>query len=110
MPPMPLVVYRRSHSKPSPSWSPQEDQILLRARQQNLGWPHISERYFPGKKTPNACRKRHERLKEWQNAEDWDGYKLEALAKTYMDVRKEMWTILGERLGEKWALVEEKVR
>lgn len=44
-------------------------------------------------------------------ADEWNGVKLETLAKEYMNVRKEMWTILAERLGgEKWTMVEAKVR
>lgn len=46
---------------------------------------------------------------EKRSAEDWDGYKLEELARAYMDARKDMWTILGDRIGEKWNIVEAKV-
>jgi len=46
---------------------------------------------------------------ERKNADDWDGVKVETLAKEYMDVRREMWTILADRLGEKWQLIEQKV-
>ncbi|KAB8349858.1 hypothetical protein FH972_023871 [Carpinus fangiana] len=93
--------------RPSASWSPEDDAQLMSARQQGLNWQVISNRVFPGK-TPNACRKRHERLMERVNAEDWDGIKLELLAKEYMEVRQEMWSILGERLHEKWNVIEAK--
>lgn len=93
--------------RPSSSWSPQEDQALIDARARGLNWQPISETYFPNK-TPNACRKRHERLMERRNAEDWDGVRLEALAQAYQQVRREMWTILGNQLGEKWSVVEAK--
>jgi hypothetical protein len=46
---------------------------------------------------------------ERRNAEDWDGIKLETLAREYMEVRKEMWEILGRRVNEKWQIVEAKV-
>jgi hypothetical protein len=46
---------------------------------------------------------------ERKNAEDWDGVKLEVLATEYMNVRREMWTILANRVGEKWTMVEAKV-
>ena len=46
---------------------------------------------------------------ERRNAEDWDGVRLEALAQAYQEVRREMWTILGNRVGEKWSIVEAKV-
>ena len=46
---------------------------------------------------------------ERQNAEQWDGVKLEELAQAYMEVRREMWSLLASRVGEKWQLVELKV-
>lgn len=45
---------------------------------------------------------------ERQNAEQWDGVKLDVLAQAYMDVRRDMWSILAARVGEKWQLVEQK--
>ena len=47
---------------------------------------------------------------ERMNAEQWDGVKLDVLAQAYMDVRREMWSLLAARVGEKWQLVETKVR
>lgn len=47
---------------------------------------------------------------EKQNADQWDGVRLEVLAEAYMEVRSEMWSILGARVNEKWQLVEQKVR
>lgn len=47
---------------------------------------------------------------ERQNAEQWDGVKLDVLATAYMEVRREMWSLLANRVGEKWTLVEQKVR
>jgi len=44
-----------------------------------------------------------------RNNEDWEGGKLELLANEYMNVRREMWSILTSRLGEKWTMVEAKV-
>jgi len=46
---------------------------------------------------------------EQLNAEDWDGVKLETLAQMYVEVRKEMWSVLADRLGEKWQTIEAKV-
>ncbi|KZF25011.1 hypothetical protein L228DRAFT_243789 [Xylona heveae TC161] len=89
------------------AWNPQEDEVLVSARAQGMNWAPIQQTHFPTK-TPNACRKRHERLMERRNAEDWDTVKLETLCKEYMNVRKEMWSILSARLGEKWQTVEAK--
>ncbi|OAL56657.1 hypothetical protein IQ07DRAFT_14111 [Pyrenochaeta sp. DS3sAY3a] len=91
----------------SSSWSARDDETLIQARAQGLNWNQISPKHFPSK-TPNACRKRHERLMERQNAEQWDGVKLDILAQAYMEVRREMWTVLANRVGEKWQLVEQK--
>jgi len=46
---------------------------------------------------------------ERQNAEQWDGVKLDVLAQAYMDCRREMWGILAARVGEKWTMIEQKV-
>ncbi|KAF2659266.1 hypothetical protein K491DRAFT_712786 [Lophiostoma macrostomum CBS 122681] len=91
----------------SSSWSAKDDETLITARAQGLNWNQIAPKHFPSK-SPNACRKRHERLMERQNAEQWDGVKLDVLAQAYMDVRREMWSILAGRIGEKWQLVEQK--
>ena len=89
-------------------WSAADDEILLRARASGLNWQPIANKHFPNK-TANACRKRHERLIERRNAEDWDNVKFEQLAQEYMACRREMWEILASRLGERWPVVEAKV-
>ncbi|KAI0881390.1 uncharacterized protein GGS22DRAFT_192478 [Annulohypoxylon maeteangense] len=91
----------------SGAWTVQDDQNLLAARQQGLNWAQIQSNYFPNK-SPNACRKRHERLMERKGADDWDNRKLERLAKEYMSMRKEIWQPLAARTGEKWIVVEAK--
>ncbi|KAF2751702.1 hypothetical protein M011DRAFT_393302 [Sporormia fimetaria CBS 119925] len=91
----------------SSSWTQRDDETLIAARAQGLNWNQIAPRHFPNK-TPNACRKRHERLMERQNAEQWDSVKLDVLAQAYMEVRREMWSLLAARVGEKWTLVESK--
>lgn len=90
------------------SWSAKDDEVLIQARAQGLNWNQISPKHFP-MKSANACRKRHERLMERQNAEQWDGVKLDILSQAYMDARREMWCVLAARVGEKWTLVEQKV-
>ena len=81
----------------------------MAARAKGLSWNPIATKHFPTK-TANACRKRHERLMERRNAEDWDGVKLDMLAREYMAVRREMWSVLADRVGEKWEIIESKVR
>ncbi|KAI1174837.1 hypothetical protein F4777DRAFT_367928 [Nemania sp. FL0916] len=102
-PPPPPMPHRPS----SGAWSQQDDLNLLTARQQGLNWAQIQSTYFPNK-SPNACRKRHERLLERRGADDWDARKLERLAKDYMSMRKEIWQGLAARTGEKWMVVEAK--
>ena len=89
-------------------WSAQDDETLIQARTQGLNWNQIAPKHFP-QKSPNACRKRHERLMERINAAQWDGVKLEVLAQAYMEVRRDMWSILATRVGEKSQLLETKV-
>ncbi|KAF2110069.1 hypothetical protein BDV96DRAFT_604147 [Lophiotrema nucula] len=93
----------------SSSWSAKDDETLMVARAQGHNWNQIAPKHFPSK-SPNACRKRHERLMERQHQEQWDGVKLQDLAQAYMAVRKDMWTLLADRLGggEKWAMLEQK--
>ncbi|RFU33792.1 hypothetical protein B7463_g2530, partial [Scytalidium lignicola] len=91
----------------SGAWSQVDDQTLMQARSQGMNWAPIQQNYFPNK-TPNACRKRHERLMERRNADDWDTIKLENLAKTYMGMRREIWSPLAAQTGEKWNVVEQK--
>jgi hypothetical protein len=92
----------------STPWIPADDETLLQARASGLNWAPIQQQFFPNK-TPNACRKRHERLMEKRSAEDYDGVRLETLARAYAEVRKEMWGVLANRVGEKWGVVEQKV-
>jgi hypothetical protein len=92
----------------SSSWSAKDDEILIQARAQGLNWNQIAPKHFPFK-SPNACRKRHERLMERQNAEQWNGVKLDILSQAYFEVRRDMWSILAARVGEKWTLIEQKV-
>lgn len=80
----------------------------MNARREGQNWQPIANQYFSDR-SGNACRKRHERLMEKRNSEDWDGVKLEELAVAYNQVKKEMWTILADRLGEKWQIIEAKV-
>ena len=41
--------------------------------------------------------------------DDWNGVKVETLAKAYIDVREQMWKMLADRVGERWQVVEGKV-
>jgi hypothetical protein len=44
-----------------------------------------------------------------RNTDDWDVVKFESLAKEYMGMRREIWSQLAARTGEKWSVVEQKV-
>ena len=90
-------------------WTVADDEVLSTARASGLNWQPIASQYFPNK-TANACRKRHERLMERRSQEDWERPRLEALASSYLACRREIWTLLGERMGERWSVVEAKVR
>jgi hypothetical protein len=73
-----------------------------------MNWAPVQQTYFLSK-IPNACRKRHERVIERRNTENWDGLKLEILAKNYVGMRREIWSGLAAQVGEKWNVVEQKV-
>lgn len=115
-PPLPLPTQHYVQSTPMPpsirpssgAWTPIDDRTLIAARKQGLNWQPIQATYFPNK-SANACRKRHERLMERKASDDWDNVKSEALAKHYMDMRKEIWSGLAAATGEKWTVVEQKV-
>ncbi|KXJ86861.1 hypothetical protein Micbo1qcDRAFT_190387 [Microdochium bolleyi] len=103
---MPVSQPPMPHRASSGAWTPLDDQNLLGARQQGLNWSQIHINYFPNK-SPNACRKRHERLMERKGADDWDQRRLEQLAKEYMSMRKEIWQGLAAKTGERWNVVEQ---
>ncbi len=93
----------------SQSWLPENDELLMRARQQGMNWQPIASKYFPDK-TANACRKRHERLMEKRNQLALEPVKMDTVAKAYNDVREQVWRPLADRVGENWQTVEAKVR
>ena len=96
------------HRASSGAWNQEEDSILLEARQRGLNWNQIQAKHF-NKKTPNACRKRHERLMDRRGVDDFDTRRFENMAKEYMPRRKEFWQQLASLTGEKWNVVEAKV-
>ncbi|KAM7210817.1 hypothetical protein V8F06_013797 [Rhypophila decipiens] len=87
------------------TWTSEEDKTLLNARGQGHHWAQIQRTHFPSK-TANACRKRYERLMERRGIYDLDREKLEKVAHEYMGMRKEIWSGLAARVGEKWNVVE----
>lgn len=90
----------------STAWSAEQDDLLKLNRARSLGWKAIAE-LFDGK-TGNACRKRHERLMEKKNLDDWNPKKTEDLARGYMELRQAMWSTLAQRVREDWKTVEQK--
>ncbi|MCJ1437821.1 hypothetical protein MMC27_007208 [Xylographa pallens] len=96
-----------NYERSSAGWTHEDDELLMLSRAQAMNWAPIANTYFPNK-TPNACRKRHERLMEKRFATNWDGVSLEDLARAYMETRETMWKILANKIGEKWDHVETK--
>ncbi|KAG9749572.1 hypothetical protein KCU73_g6795, partial [Aureobasidium melanogenum] len=112
--PFPVAQARQSGStEPQPghrntgNWSSADDEVLVAARAAGLNWQSTAARHFPNK-TANACRKRHERLVERRNHEDWTPKRLDTLAVEYMELRKEIWAPLAVKIGERWDVVEAK--
>ncbi|KAF4120409.1 SANT protein [Geosmithia morbida] len=105
--PAPTLTLPPSHRPSSGAWTLHDDQQLIEARTKGLNWNQIKNTYFPSK-SANACRKRHERLSERRDSDEWDNRKFQRLAKEYMAMRKEIWSGLAARTGEKWTAVEHK--
>ncbi|KAK4196024.1 hypothetical protein QBC40DRAFT_13811 [Triangularia verruculosa] len=87
------------------TWSAADDRTLVLARSRGKHWVELQRSYFPTK-TANACRKRYERLMERRGALEQDSQRLERISHEYMALRKQMWTPLADRVGEKWEVVE----
>ncbi|KAK3368419.1 hypothetical protein B0H63DRAFT_76107 [Podospora didyma] len=87
------------------TWTAADDKNLLTARQRGQHWLDLQRTFFPSK-TANACRKRYERLMERRGAYDVDSHRIERMSKEYMNMRKEIWSGLAARVGEKWHVVE----
>ncbi|KAK4160709.1 hypothetical protein QBC43DRAFT_337990 [Cladorrhinum sp. PSN259] len=89
----------------SSSWSANDDKTLMMARSRGQGWADIRKKHFP-KRTPNACRKRWERLMENRATVEKDGHRTQRISEEYLAMRKAIWTPLAERMGESWQWVE----
>jgi Myb-like DNA-binding protein len=91
-------------------WSEEQDDLLWAARAENQHWSELCARHFPDK-TPNACRKRHERLREMRKAKRYEWARFPELTSAYVEVREEMWKMLVDRLEEKmdWKVIEKTV-
>ncbi|VBB86228.1 Putative protein of unknown function [Podospora comata] len=101
-----VVVPEYSHSAYNyGTWSAADDRTLVLARSRGKHWVELQRTYFPTK-TANACRKRYERLMERRGALEQDSQRLERISHEYMALRKQMWTPLADRVGEKWEVVE----
>jgi hypothetical protein len=87
------------------TWTAEDDRALVAARSRGQHWADLQRTYFPTK-TANACRKRYERLMERKGVYDYDARKFERIAKEYMGMRKQIWSGLAARVGEKWPVVE----
>ncbi|KAK4221195.1 hypothetical protein QBC38DRAFT_449383 [Podospora fimiseda] len=87
------------------SWSENEDKTLMLARSRSESWADIRERYFPTR-TPNACRKRWERLMEHRETVEKDARRMQRINDEYVEMRKAIWSPLAERMGESWEWVE----
>jgi hypothetical protein len=92
----------------SGTWPPEADEMLMAARARDMNWGPIQQTYFPNK-SANACRKRHERLMSKKSAATCTGRRMEKIAHSYMEMRKETWSPLAAQTGEKWTVVEQKV-
>jgi hypothetical protein len=102
-------------------WTEEEDDFLWKTKAAGWNWDKIAldlcDAYPPSQnkyqKTANACRKRHERIKDkvfkaqlGPNKERWS----EAV-EAYKTNRKRMWQPIADQLGfKRWQDIEEAVR
>jgi hypothetical protein len=91
------------------TWTADDDKTLIQARTRGQNWADLQRTHFPTK-TANACRKRYERLVERRGIHDYSGRRLEVVSSEYMNMRKEIWSGLADRMGMKWEAVEALVR
>ena len=91
------------------TWTADDDKTLIQARTRGQNWADLQRTHFPSK-TANACRKRYERLVERRGIHDYSGRRLEVVSSEYMNMRKEIWSGLADRMGMKWEAVEALVR
>ncbi|KAL2158845.1 hypothetical protein VTH06DRAFT_4037 [Thermothelomyces fergusii] len=87
------------------TWTAEDDKTLLQARSQGQNWAELQRTHFPNK-TANACRKRYERLIERRGMHEFSGMRLERVANEYMNMRRELWSGLADRVGMRWEVVE----
>ncbi|KAK4143145.1 uncharacterized protein C8A04DRAFT_12609 [Dichotomopilus funicola] len=87
------------------TWTADDDKRLIQARSQGQNWADLKEAHFPTK-SANACRKRYERLVERRGIHDYTGRRLESVSNEYMNMRREIWSGLADRVGMKWDTVE----
>ncbi|KAK5084324.1 hypothetical protein LTR05_005400 [Lithohypha guttulata] len=89
-------------------WTPLMDEILVE-NHKRMKWEQISEQFFQGKKSGNACRKRFSRvIQERQDPSRWPPEQVQQIRSAYQkdNLRKEMWMLLAERTGCKWEDLE----
>ena len=113
IPPSPTTPVTPGHggvqgsNNPSAPWTTRDDDILLQARAQSHGWNQIQRDHFPNK-TPNACRKRYERLTK-RRGSDWNDERMDRVTHRYMQMREQTWRPLADAVGEDWQDVEKLV-
>ena len=91
------------------TWTADDDTTLIQARTGGQNWADLQRTHFPSK-TSNACRKRYERLVERRGIHDHGGRRVEMVASEYMNMRRETWSGLADRVGMRWEVVEALVR
>lgn len=82
-------------------WTTTMDDILVDRHEKKWKWEQISQQCFAGRKSANACRKRHSRvLFERSRPARWDEDKTAYMLKVCTeDLRKRMWSLYAEAAG-----------
>ncbi|MCJ1313744.1 hypothetical protein MMC25_007424 [Agyrium rufum] len=100
-----MVSTERPSERSSAAWTQDDDDRLHEARAKSLGWGEVAKLFHS--KSPNACRKRYERLKSQKQPGDWEGENLQELARIYVECRQQMWEMLARKMHyDKWEQLE----
>jgi len=87
-----------------------DDAILWNKRAKGLTWAKICTDHFPSK-SPNACRKRHERLRINPPFDEFKSAGFSEACRAYVESREQIWKTLCRKfdLGGDWNVIEKDI-
>lgn len=91
------------------SWTPEQNENLLRLRAENIPWAQICKINGEGK-SANACQKQYYRLCDKAAEQSWSPQMDLAFEEAYDKKKAEMWHLVAVEIGFKgnWKVLEKK--